>query len=506
LADKTETNRKEIIVIGAGFSGLSAAAYLSAAGHHVKVYEKNGQPGGRARTMVTDNGYRFDMGPSWYWMPDVFERFFRDLGYRVADLYSLRRLDPGFEMIFTNNERLEVPDDFGQLYRRFESIESGSGHRLERFMEEAQYKYEKAMQKLVHMPGLSYSEFADPALLSGMLRLQVFSSFSKHVRKYFTNPKLTALMEFPVLFLGAMPKDTPALYSLMNYAGLKLGTWYPQGGFGKIIDAITGICRKNGVDFHFNSPVTAINISRGLAQAVVANGRTIACDAVISGADYHHTEIDLLPSARRNYAESYWNKRTFAPSCLIYYVGLNKRLSGLKHHTLFFDADIYAHYAAIYEAPAWPEDPLFYVCCPSQTDDTVAPPGHENLFFLMPLAPGLADSESIREKYFQLMLERLQKHVHTDLEPYIDFKQSFCVSNFVTDYNAYKGNAYGLANTLRQTAIWKPKVNNKHVKNLFYTGQLTVPGPGVPPALISGKIAAEQILKYIKSTQHEIAL
>ncbi|NEU08250.1 phytoene desaturase [Flavihumibacter sp. R14] len=496
----------KISIIGTGFSGLSAAAYLSKAGHEVHVFEKNASPGGRARQLKTVNGYNFDMGPSWYWMPEIFERFFNDFDLRVTDMYDLKLLNPSFEVVFENKETLKIPSDFTELLELFESIEEGSGLQLQKFMAEAQYKYEAGMENLVYLPGISIMEFANSKIIKGAIRLQVFSSFSKHLRKYFSNPRLIALMEFPVLFLGAMPQDTPALYSLMNYAGLKLGTWYPKGGFGVVIEAILKVSTDAGATFHFNSAVEKIDIENNLATAVWVNGKRIESDIIIAAADYHHVESSLLPARYRNYSNEYWAKKTFAPSCLIYYIGLRKRIKNIRHHTLFFEEELLQHSLEIYKDPKWPTKPLFYVCCPTQSDNTIAPFGHESLFLLMPLAPGISDNEAVREKYFAIMIRRLQDQIGEELEPFIDFKQSYCVDDFISDYNSYKGNAYGLANTLMQTALLKPKIRNKKVCNLFYAGQLTVPGPGVPPALISGKLAAEQALKHLKNSIHETVI
>ncbi len=496
----------KIAIIGSGFSGLSAAAYLSSEGHDVHVFEKNDQPGGRARQLKTDTGYVFDMGPSWYWMPGVFEKFFNDFGFRIPDLYDLNLLNPSFEIVFGEKDTMSVPADFKSLCSLFESIEHGSAEQLKKFMTEAKYKYDKGMDSLVYKPGLSILEFANTAVLKDVFRLQVFSSFSRHVRKYFSHPKLIALMEFPVLFLGAMPQHTPALYSLMNYAGLKLGTWYPVGGFGKVVDAMVHVAEKNGAVFHFDATVEKLEIENNLVHKLVINGEGYEFDAVIASADYHHVENKLLPAEYKNYDEKYWEKKTLAPSCLIFFLGINKKINSLTHHTLFFDEELFQHSKEIYKDPQWPSKPLFYVCCPSRSDESVAPACHENLFLLMPLASGLSDNEELRNKYFNLMMTRLEKQTEEDLLSFIDYKKSYCINDFITDYNSYKGNAYGLANTLMQTAVLKPKIRNKKIKNLFYAGQLTVPGPGVPPSIISGKIAAQQLIKHLKKTEHEIAI
>jgi phytoene desaturase len=495
-----------IAIIGSGFSGLSAAAYLSAKGYSVHVFEKNNEPGGRARQFKTNSGYLFDMGPSWYWMPGIFEKFFNDFGYAVPDLYELKLLDPSFDIVYGKNDTVSIPAQFSALCDLFESIEEGSSDKLKKFMAEAEFKYKTGMENLVYKPGLSINEFNDAALIKGAIRLQVFSSFSKHVRKYFSNPKLIALMEFPVLFLGATPEDTPALYSLMNYAGLKLGTWYPVGGFGKVIDAMKSVAEQNGATFHFNAEVDKIEIGDNTVKNIIVNGQKIECDGVIASADYHHVENELLPEKYRNYSENYWQRKTFAPSCLIFYIGVSKKINSLNHHTLFFDEDLSVHSREIYKSPQWPTKPLFYVCCPSKSDDNVAPAGHENLFLLMPLAAGLKDSEEMREKYFSIIMNRLQGQTGEDILSNIDFKKSYCINDFIMDYNSYKGNAYGLANTLMQTAILKPSIRNKKIKNLYYAGQLTVPGPGVPPSIISGQIAATQLMKYLKPLVHEVAI
>lgn len=490
-------DKHRVAVIGSGFSGLSAAAYLGQRGYDVDILEKNAGIGGRARQLSTDNGYIFDMGPSWYWMPEVFENFFHDFGYKTSDFYQLQQLDPGFSIVFGKDDLLAVPADFDALCALFESLETGSSGRLKIFLKEAAYKYHTGMGKLVYMPGLSAAELVNWDLIKGLFRLQVFTPFSKHVRKFFSHPKLIALMEFPVLFLGAMPQDTPALYSLMNYAELRLGTWYPKGGFGKVIQGMQQVCKAQGVKIYPETAVTALQVKPGRVTAVVTKDGHKEYDAVIAAADYQHVESALLPAKYRNYAESYWNSRIMSPSCLIFYLGVTCKVDRLDHHTLFFDADLKQHAQEIYKDPKWPSRPLFYVCCPSKSDDSVAPGGHENLFVLMPLAPGLIDHYTMREEYFSVIMDRLENFTGILIRQHLDYKKSYCVNDFKTDYHAYKGNAYGLANTLMQTAHLKPSIKNNKLGNLFYAGQLTVPGPGVPPSIISGKVSALQLHNFI---------
>lgn len=491
--------KRSIAVIGAGYAGLSAAAYLAKMGYKVDVFEKNATVGGRSRQFSTPEGYLFDLGPSWYWMPEVFENFFNDFGFKASDFYQLTLLNPSFSVIFAKNEVLDIPENYQELGDLFESIEPGSRMQLDKFMQEAEFKYKVGMEKLVHKPGLSLMEFADTDFLKGVFKLQVFTSFSKHVKKFFSNPKLVALMEFPVLFLGATPEKTPALYSLMNYAGLKLGTWYPDGGFGNVIKGMQSVCEKLGVNFHIGQPVTQLNVKDKNITEVVVNQQKHQFDALIAAADYHHVETQLLPEKFRNYTAKYWDTRVLAPSSLIFYLGTTEKINRLHHHNLFFDEDLKVHAQEIYTNPQWPSKPLFYVCCTSKTDNAVAPHGHENLFILMPIAPNLTDTEELREQYYQLIMDRLEAYCGQNIRQVVNYKRSYCVNDFISDYNSFKGNAYGLANTLMQTANLKPSIKNKKLNNMFYAGQLTVPGPGVPPSIVSGKVAAQQVHKYFNT-------
>lgn len=486
---------QSVLVIGSGFAGLSAASFMAKNGWQVTVVEKNNTPGGRARQFISD-GFIFDSGPSFYWMPDVFERYFNQFGKSVSDYYSLERLDPSYR-IYWEDSVTDIPASYAELKKLFESLEPGSGEQLDKYLQAAAYKYEVGMKKMVYKPGLSIAEFLDWQTIKGAFKLQLFSSIRKEIARHFKHPQLRQLMEFPVLFLGALPQDTPALYSLMNYADIMGGTWYPQGGMYAVVEGMYQLAKETGVQFCFDEEVKSFEMAENKVKTVITSKGRYQPDVVISGADYHFTEKNLLPEKFRTYSENWWNKKTMAPSCLLYYVGLNKKLKNPVHHSLFFDVAFEQHGNEIYNHPQWPTDPLFYVSIPSLTNKNAAPPGQEALVLLVPVASGLeGDDEELREKYFQKLLDRLEKHFNQSIRDAVVFKKSYSVSDFATDYNSYRGNAYGLANTLRQTAIFRPACRSKKVKNLFFAGQLTVPGPGVPPCIISGEVAAKQVMRH----------
>ena len=488
-------NRKSrVVVIGSGFSGISAATSLAHKGYEVTILEKNDSPGGRARSFSAQ-GFTFDMGPSWYWMPDVFDSYFESFGHKTSDFYKLIRLDPSYTVVFEENDFLNLPASFEGLADLFESMEKGSRLMLNKFLEQAAYKYEVGINNLVYKPSLSITEFVSAQLLYDVLRMDVFKSFYNHIRTFFKNDQIIRIMEFPILLLGALPQNTPALYSLMNYADIKLGTWYPEGGMYKIIEGMLKVANEQGVKLELNQNVKGFEYKNGQISGVITDTDRFDAEVVVAGADYHHVESQLLPKNLRSYTPEYWDKRKMAPSSLLFYLGVNKKLDKLNHHNLFFDEDFMPHAEDIYENKRWPENPLFYVSVTSKTDNNVAPEGCENVFILIPVAPGLEDNEEIREKYYNIVMDRLEKLTGQTIRDSVVYKRSYAHNDFVKDYNAFKGNAYGLANTLMQTAIFKPRLKSKKINNLYYTGQLTVPGPGVPPSLISGKVVAEEIAK-----------
>ena len=484
----------KIAIIGSGFSSLAASCYLAKAGFDVDVFEKNSTIGGRAR-QLTGKGFTFDIGPTWYWMPDVFEKFFNDFDKKVADYYTLEKLSPAYKVFFDVNNSIEIADNLNGIVKTFEAIEKGSGKKLERFIDEAKSNYTIAIKNLVYQPGDSVIELITPQ--TAMNVSQFFSTISKTVKARFKDFRLQQILEFPVLFLGAKPSNTPSFYSFMNYADFGLGTWHPKGGMYKVVEAMENLAIELGVKFHVDANVEKINVKNGKAIGLQVSNKTIDADIVLSGADYHFTET-LLDSKFRQYSEKYWDKKTFAPSSLLFYVGFDKKIENVRHHTLFFDAPFEEHAKEIYDTKKWPNNPLFYASFPSKTDDSFASNGNEAAIFLIPLAIDLEDTPEIRAYYFDKIITRFEKVTNQSVKDSIIFKESFCVDDFKKDYNSYKGNAYGLANILTQTAFLRPKIKSKKVANLYFTGQLTVPGPGVPPSLISGKIASEKIIKECK--------
>jgi phytoene desaturase len=486
------------IVIGAGFSGMSTAAYLAQKGYRVTVLEKHDSPGGRGRQWQSE-GYTFDMGPSWYWMPDVFETFFGHFGKKPSDYYTLERLDPSYS-IFYEDGPMTIPASMDEMEALFERVEPGSAIRLRKFLQDAAYKYEVGINDLVRKPSRSVFEFADTRVLKGLLQLDLLSNIRSSIKKVVKNPQLQQLLEFPVLFLGATPSNTPALYSLMNYADMSLGTWYPQGGMYAVVKAFHQLAVEQGASFQFGKEVSSFEYANGAISAVVSGEEVIPCDVVVASADYAHVDQKILAPAYRKYSPSYWAKRKMAPSSFLYYIGLDAPIPGIEHHSLFFDAPFDVHADAIYTEPRWPEKPLFYLSAASKTDAAAAPEGGEALVILIPTAPGLEDTDEVLDRYFHLVAERIKDHVGFDIREHMVVKRTYAYRDFVKDYHAHLGNAYGLANTLDQTAIFKPSLKGK-LSNLYYAGQLTVPGPGVPPCIISGEVVALEIQK-----EHPLAL
>ncbi|NUE01027.1 phytoene desaturase [Halorubraceae archaeon YAN] len=485
---------EDVVVIGGGFGGLSTACYLADAGANVTVVEKNEQLGGRASRLVSD-GFRFDMGPSWYLMPDVFERFFGHFDRDVSDYYTLSRLDPHYRIFFKDGDQVDLVPDLEQNKQLFESYESGAAEELERYLEKSQRNYEIGMEHFVYTDRPRLRDYMDLDVLRHSWGLSLIGSMQGHVEDYFEHPKLQQIMQYTLVFLGGSPTNTPALYNLMSHVDFNMGVYYPDGGIGAVVDGIVELGSELGVEYVTDQPVTEIAGKRGGFAVRTEHGEEYLCDLVVSDADYAHTEQEMLPPEKRQYSQEYWDSRTYAPSAFLIYLGVEGDVEPLAHHTLVIPTDWEPHFEEIFENPAWPDDPAYYLCVPSKTDDTVAPEGHSNLFALVPIAPDLEDTPEIREQYRELVLDDIAENTGVSLHDRIVFEKVFSVDDFTDRYNSMQGTALGMAHTLRQTALFRPPHRSKKVDGLYFTGSYTTPGIGVPMCLISGQITAEEIVK-----------
>lgn len=485
---------KKVIVIGAGFGGLSAAAFLARDGFEVTVLEKNEQAGGRA-SVYREKGFVFDMGPSWYLMPEVFENFFSQFNKHPNDFYTLKRLDPAYRIFYGPSDYVDISSDLKKNVALFESMEKGSGDQLIQYLRRSEYQYTIALKHFLYRTYNSFFDFFNRKMLFEGQKLHVFESLDTYTKRFFKDEKLRKILEYSMVFLGGAPKNTPAIYSLMSHVDFNLGVWYPDGGIGKVVEALKTLCQSLGVQFFFNHPVEKITTIHKGVSGVITPQTHIKADIVVANADYHHVETNLLSEVEQSYTERYWKKRTIAPSGFVIFLGLNKTYNTFAHHNLFFDHDWIRHFNDIFEKPTWPEFPSYYVSCPSKTDSSVAPSGMENIFILVPVAAGLEDTDSVREAYAEKIISHLEGILHTDIKPFIVVKKIFSHRDFINRYHAYKGTALGLSHTLLQTALFRPKYASKKVKGLYYTGQYTHPGIGMPMCLISAQLVAETIRK-----------
>jgi len=551
---------ESVVVVGSGFGGLSAACHLAAAGCDVTVVEKNEQLGGRA-SRLSREGFRFDMGPSWYLMPDVFERFFGHFDRHPADYYDLERLDPHYRIFFKDGQQVDVDPDRPKNRELFESIEPGAGEAFEEYLETSERHYGTAMETFVYEDRSRLRDWVDlDVMRAAPIGLQLIGSMQSHVEDYFENPKLQQIMQYTLVFLGGSPKNTPALYNMMSHVDFNMGVYYPVvtdngvtpglslradelsdadsavpggaaaadggtatadgrpsftgfdaeavdpptdaladvaagGGIGLVVDAVTALALELGVTFETGTEVTEVTRRKEGFLVADATGRERHPDRVVVNADYAHAEQELLPAHERQYDADYWDDRTYAPSAYLLYLGVEGDVPDLAHHTLVLPEDWDPHFDDVFEDPAWPDEPAYYLCVPSETDDTVAPEGHSNLFVLVPVAPGLADDDGVRERFREMILADIAEHTGTDLRDRIVVEEEFCVSEFVDRYNATQGTALGLAHTLRQTALLRPNNRSSAVDGLYFTGSFTTPGIGVPMCLISGEHTANALLK-----------
>jgi phytoene desaturase len=477
------------IIVGSGFGGLAAAALLSHHGFDVTVLEKNSQPGGRAR-VYKKNGYIFDMGPSWYLMPDVFEKFFSEFNKTPDDYYSLTRIDPSYRIFFNDGTMTDVSASLEQNLTLFDSFEPNGGEKFQEYLQRAERHYKLAMTELIYRDYQSIFDMISGKLLIAGLTLPLFQNIDQYISRTFSSDKAKKILEYSIGFIGGSPYNTPALYYIMNHVDFNLGVWYPQGGIGKVVESLQTLASENGAEFKFSTPVTKINIDRGIATSLKTPQGDYPADLIIVNADYPYTELQLLDKPYQSYDAHYWETRVLAPSAIVYYIGLDKKLDPLEHHNLFLEKDWDTSFDSLFQPqqPEWPTHPSYYVNVTSKTDNTVAPDGGETVFILVPLAPGLHDTESLRETFYKQIIHHLEALIDDKIEGHEVVKRSFAMNDFTSDYNAYKGTALGLSHTLRQTALFRPSHQSKKIKNLYYTGHYTHPGIGMPMTLISSQI------------------
>jgi 1-hydroxy-2-isopentenylcarotenoid 3,4-desaturase len=488
---------KNAVVIGAGIGGMATAALLAKQGLSVTVVERNDQVGGRAR-IWRDKGYTFDMGPSWYLMPEVFERFFAKFGKTPSDYYALKRLDPSYRVYFGEGGAHDMPSDRAGALALFDRLEPGGGAKLERYLAEAAYKYDVAVGEFLYREYRSVFDFLNRRMMTEGLKLNVLGKLDAAVRKRFGDRRARQILEYAMVFLGTSPNDAPAMYALMSHVDLAQGVFYPMGGLSAVATGLKSLAEEVGVRFLTSTEAVRIATGRGRARSVEARGAdgeaiSLPCDAVVANADYAHVETELLEAADCSYPRRYWEKRVVAPSMFLLYLGVKKRLESLAHHNLYFQADWDAHFDSIFERPAWPEEPCFYVSCISKTDPDMAPEGCENVFVLVPVAAGLADDDATREAYARKTIAHVERMTGEEIAPHVETMRIYSHRDFAGDYHAWKGTALGLSHTLMQTAVFRPAMRSRKVENLYFAGQYTHPGIGVPMVMISADVTAGNV-------------
>lgn len=482
---------KKVIIIGAGFGGLSTAAFLSKYGFDVTVLEKNSQVGGRASTYI-EKGFLFDKGPSWYLMPEIFERFFKNFNKNFFDYYKLVKLDPNYRLFFEDGQVIDVPSNIESVKDIFESFEKGSSRKLEEYINNSTYQY-NLIDKFLYRKYESIKDIIDLKLLTDGIKLNIFNYMDGYVKRFFKNKKLRQILEYTTVFLGSSPYNTPAFYSIMSHVDFKSGVYYPFEGFSKVAQAYAEVAKDFGCKILLNKEVKKIVVKNGIAKGVETNDGFFDSDVVVSNADFYFTENSLLEPLYKSFDKKYWNRKILGPSAFLIFLGIKKKIEKLKHHNLYLVDDWENHFKTIFDIQKMPENPSFYISATSKTDKTTAPEGCENLFVLVPIASGIEDNDSLREQFFELIVEKISRLVGFDLKENILVKKIYSINDFVEDYNSYKGNALGLSHAKFQTAIFRLPYKSKRVNNLFFVGHYTHPGIGVPMVTIAGEVLSKCI-------------
>lgn len=481
---------KNVAIIGAGIAGLASAALLAKDGYNVTVYEKNDGIGGRAMVWKQD-GFTFDMGPSWYQMPDAYERFFAEFGKKPSDYYQLLRLDPQYRLYTGPKHFYDLHADEAQNEALFEELEPGSTAKIREFLTVAKEQYDLA-NKYVFYTNLKPTDFINPRTAKEVARFRLNESLDSLVSKYVSHPLLKKMLLYTTLFIGAAPRKLPALFALMAYIDLGIGTYYPMGGMGAVMEGIADLAREQGATIRTNSAVERIVVEKGRAVGIIVNGSLIPVDIVVSATDYPYTETSLLDEQWRTHDHGYWKKKTLSPSAIVLYLGLRKKLPSLSHHTLIVPDRWDDHFSALFDNKRLPEEPSFYISCTSKTDPSVAPKGYENLFITVQIPSGFDVSRQELQDYRDLLISQVESSIGHRFRKDIILERIFGPEDFKTVYNAYDGAAIGMATTFSQLLL-RPDNRSKKVSNLLYAGQYTKTGAGLPMCLISAHRLLETI-------------
>lgn len=492
-------------VVGGGIAGLATAALLGAEGWDVTVFEARDDVGGRAGSWERD-GFRFDTGPSWYLMPEVFDHFFRLLGTSAAAELDLVRLDPAYRVYTEGAAPLDVVSGRDAATALFESIEPGAGQRLDAYLDSAGDAYDLSVTRFLYDPYETTAGLRDPELLKRLPQLAplLTRTLARHIEQRFSDRRLQQILGYPAVFLGGSPYGVPSLYHLMSHLDLDEGVLYPAGGFTAVIRAIERLARDRGVRVERSAEVMQIEATDAAATGIrLHDGRFIPADLVVSTADLHHTETKLLPPSLQSYPQSWWDRRTPSPGALLLLLGVRGELPQLAHHTLLFTQDWRSNFERIFgRDPGIPDPASLYVCKPSASDPSVAPAGHENLFVLVPVPadPGLgrggadgAGEARIEEAADAVIAQLAAWCVIPDLAERIVVRRTIAPGDFEADLHAWRGNALGLAHTLGQSAVFRPRNASKRVEGLYYAGGSTLPGIGLPMCLISAELVVKRL-------------
>lgn len=493
--------KSKVVIIGGGIGGLAAANLLAKAGYDVHVYEQHSQLGGRAGEKVI-KGFRFDTGPSWYLMPDVFKQYFNLFNRNVAKELSLLRLKPAYKVFYESRQPITVTSYLTNDAKTFEAIEPGAGKALERYVAASEEAYQMAIKHFLYTNFDRKHELlhADIMKRSVQLARLLFTPIHTHVQKFVRTKALQQILEYPMVFLGSSPFTAPAMYSLMSALDFKEGVYFPKKGMYTIVELLVSIGKEQGVQYHTGEEVRQIQTKQGIATGVtLKSGEQVSADIVISNADLHHTETRLLEAENRSYPNTYWSKKEAGISGLLIYLGVKGALPQLEHHNLFFVDNWKENFTAIYEDKKLPSSASLYVSRTSATDPTTAPKGHENLFVLVPLPTGFSIDRAELTKLTDHFINEIAQHMEVpDLADRIVYRESFGPDQFKEKFHAWQGTALGVSHLLTQSAFWRTSNKSKKVKNLYYVGANTTPGIGVPMCIISAELVFKRIAKIRK--------